>query len=498
VRYCRCGARLARDNPQERGGPCGQKAREVALGPPRVPAEFWEAEQMRAALESRHMGRVCYAYRHHRFHEPGPLSQEVVAGWFGIAQAQLSRIENGPPMRDLDKLIYWARTLQIPASCLWFDLPDERRNAPQPEGQREALLPDGPLLVAEWTPERTVSLLESIGGEGGGVEITPSLAVRLAHEWLVTEPPQIIEIRAGRRIGEGLIRKVECRVEHLRHMDDFIGGKDLYQLVEKELQATVSLLNEAAYTEALGKRLLAAVGDLCGLAGWVAADADLDAAAQRYYVGGIHAAHAADDAALAGNLISMLSYLFANVGNPREAVLLAHTALAGARYSVSATTKALFQERIAWAHARAYELSQTKRALGEADRAYEQCNPADDPSWVYWLDRDEMDVMAGRCYTELCQPRRAEPLLRSVLDHYDENQVRETLLYCSWLAECYVQTDDIDEAAGQACRALVLSTRVNSSRAQERVTLIRQRLRPYRDVAAVGAFEELYRELSEE
>jgi hypothetical protein len=113
VRYCRCGARLARDNPQGRCGPCGQKAREVALGAPQVPAEFWETEQMRAALDSRHMGRVCYAYRHHRFHDPGPLSQELVAGWFGITQAQLSRIENGPLMCDFDKLIYWARTLRF-------------------------------------------------------------------------------------------------------------------------------------------------------------------------------------------------------------------------------------------------------------------------------------------------------------------------------------------------------------------------------------------------
>jgi hypothetical protein len=341
-----------------------------------------------------------------------------------------------------------------------------------------------------------MSLLEMID-EGDGVEITPSLAVRLAHEWLVTEPPQIVEIGAGRRIGEGLIRKLECRVEHLRHMDDFIGGKDLYQLVEKELHASVGLLNEATFTDTLGKRLLAPVGDLFGLAGWVAADAGLHAAAQRYYVGGIHAAHAADDVPLTGNLISWLSYMFSYIGNPREAALLAHTALAGARHRASATTKALFWQRIAWAHARAGELGQTKRALGEADHAYAQHDPADDPGWVYWLNRDEIDAMVGRCYTELRQPRRAEPLLCHALDCYDDRFAREVSFYATWLAECYVQTDDIDEAAGQASRALVLSTRVNSSRAKERVALIRQRLRPYRDVSAVGAFEELYRELGE-
>ncbi|MGH8907213.1 MAG: transcriptional regulator, partial [Egibacteraceae bacterium] len=232
----------------------------------------------------------------------------------------------------------------------------------------------------------------------------------------------------------------------------------------------------------------------CQLAGWVAADAGLHATAERCYVSGIHAAHAADDAPLVGNIISLLSYLYSNIGNPYAAVLLANTAYTGARHESSATTQALFQERIAWAHARAGELSQTQRALGKADQYYEQHNPADDPNWVYWLNRDEMDVMAGRCYTELHQPRRAGPLLHGALDHYKGDLVRETSLYSSWLAECYVQSEDIDEAARQASRTLILSRRVNSARAKTRVSLIRRRLRPYRHVQAVAEFEELWRQ----
>jgi hypothetical protein len=62
---------------------------------------------MRDALEVDIWG-VCFAYRHNRLHDLGPLSQELVGGWFGIGQAQVSRIENGPLIQDLDKLIYWA------------------------------------------------------------------------------------------------------------------------------------------------------------------------------------------------------------------------------------------------------------------------------------------------------------------------------------------------------------------------------------------------------
>jgi len=112
------------------------------------------------------------------------------------------------------------------------------------------------------------------------------------------------------------------------------------------MDASLSILKEAGYSEMLGKRFLTAVGELCQLAGWTAADAGLPVIAQRYYAAGIHAAYEADNTALGANLISSLSYLYSNVGNLGEAVLLAHTAYAGARHRASAATQALLQERI--------------------------------------------------------------------------------------------------------------------------------------------------------
>ena len=351
------------------------------------------------------------------------------------------------------------------------------------------------LLSGDWTADSSTSLLDLVTADET-VEITPELATRLAHEWLVTDPPQLVETRAGQRIGEELIAKVERRVEHLRRMDDFIGGGDLHAAVEAELRATIELLGEAAYSEHLGRRLLAAVAELCRLAGWVAADAGLVGAATRYYSGGIRVAHAAEATPLAANMISLLSYLYANEASPHEAVLLAHTAYTGVRRRASATTKALLQERVAWAHARAGELRQTEKALGTVERLYEQRRPEDDPAWVYWLDVDEIEVMAGRCYTELRRPERAAPLLRAALESYDPEHLRETALYASWLAESYVQAGEIDEAAAQASHALTLAAQVNSSRGRERVRALRRALEPNRDARVVQDFEELYREIA--
>jgi transcriptional regulator with XRE-family HTH domain len=136
-RHCRCGTRLARDNSSYQCAACQSKARTLVMQPPDVPAEFWVTDHMQDALATWNMGRVIAAYRSHP-HHGRPVPQEIVAGWVGLTQAQLSRIENGLPIKDLDKLIQWARTLGVPADLLWFKLPEQLPDqAYAPKGDRD-------------------------------------------------------------------------------------------------------------------------------------------------------------------------------------------------------------------------------------------------------------------------------------------------------------------------------------------------------------------------
>ena len=438
----------------------------------------------RTKLTARTIGRLEQGGR------PRPDTIGLLTAYFKLPAEALGlfphgRVESGPA------------ALALPAGA-WSDM--QRRDVLgllTATGGTLLRPPDGAgadslLLVDTWTPERTAAVLASL--DTGAPD--PAAVRRLVHEWLLAEPPQVAELRAGRRIGEGLVRAIEGRVEQLRRMDDFVGGGDLHGLVAAELRTTLGLLRDATYPEALGRRLPTAVGELCQLAGWVADDADLHALARRYYTAGVRAAHAAGNAPLGANLISTLSYQLANTGDPHEAVALAHTAAAGARHGASSTTQALFQERIAWAHAKAGDARGTERALGEADRLFGHRRPEDDPVWVYWLSRDEMDVMAGRCATELRRPKRAEALLRPVLARYDEAHARKSALYASWLAEAYVQLREVEAAAAVATRSLLLSARVNSARGRDRVALVRDELQQHQDVRAVRDFEDLYRQVA--
>jgi transcriptional regulator with XRE-family HTH domain len=321
-------------------------------------------------------------------------------------------------------------------------------------------------------------------------EPTADNAVELAHQWLITEPPQVYEIRSGRRIGVAAVEQIERRVQRLRLLDDHVGGNETYAMVTGELAATSALLRDAAYTEEVGRRLLVAVGELCQLAGWTSSDAGRHAEAERLYLAGVRAAHAGGDVAGAANNLSSLAYQVANVGDPREAATLARSAYAGARGDATATTRALLAERVAWAAARAGEASGAERALATVETEYERRRPADDPEWVYWLDEGEIEIMAGRVWTQLRRPLRAVPILERATAGYGDDTGRETALYLTWLAESLLQANEVERAADAATRALRLSRRAGSARADDRVAAVRTLLERHRGNASVDAFED--------
>jgi hypothetical protein len=130
--YCQCGKRLARDRAGTRCGACERQAVQQRATPPAVPSGFWDSQAFRDAFDAQHMGQVARAYRRHLFHVArygrDGIPQELLGDWLGLTQAQVSRIENGQPIRNLDTLAHWARVLQIPAELLWFKLPHARNS----------------------------------------------------------------------------------------------------------------------------------------------------------------------------------------------------------------------------------------------------------------------------------------------------------------------------------------------------------------------------------
>lgn len=367
----------------------------------------------------------------------------------------------------------------------------------------QALGADGEMVaLAGRLPAQRLSLTGEGWRRGDAEELGAALlasttgpvnALQIAHDWLITEPPQLYEVRAGRRIGLSTVETIERRVHQLRLLDDHAGGEETAAVLAAEVTATAETLRAASFTAEVGRRLLVALAELCQLAGWVTSDAGQHAAAARFYLGGVQAAHAAGDIPGAANNLSSLAYQVANIGDPVEAVALARSAYAGARHHASATTRALLLERVAWAHARAGEAGGAERALGAVEDAYADRRPDDDPTWVYWLSPEEISIMAGRVWTELARPLRAVPILERATAGYTADRSRETSLYLSWLGEAFVQAREVERAATTGVRALRLSRVAGSARTVDRIQTLRRALAPHRRVAAVAEFEEEFK-----
>lgn len=70
--------------------------------------------------------------------------------------------------------------------------------------------------------------------------------------------------------------------------------------------------------------------------------------------------------------------------------------------------------------------------------------------------------------------------------------IRENALYLSWLADDFVQLDDIDQAASLGTRLAELASRTNSARATDRLEHVARLLVPYQSSAPVREFFEAY------
>ncbi|MEU6201208.1 hypothetical protein [Streptomyces sp. NPDC047061] len=85
------------------------------------------------------------------------------------------------------------------------------------------------------------------------------------------------------------------------------------------------------------------------------------------------------------------------------------------------------------------------------------------------MDHVELDIMAGRCWTELRWPLRAVPLPLRGLAQFDDAHARDKALYSTWLAEAYALAGEVEEAARVATRAVELAEGVASTRPGRRI-----------------------------
>jgi tetratricopeptide (TPR) repeat protein/transcriptional regulator with XRE-family HTH domain len=432
-RYCRCGTRLARDNASALCAVCQRDAQQGNAQPPVVPPAFWETDQMRDALASRHLGRVIRAYRLHAYHGARALSQELVGSWAGLTQAQLSRIESGPEIRDLDRLTRWAELLGIPQRCLWFDLPGKSRELAIPA-------PVASVVFARAEPDR---------------EPLDDVAAMTAF----------------------------------RAADRQVGGGHLYSNVIRYLERSVAPRLFGG-TGSSGSGVFSAAAALTEMAGWMAHDAGQDVRARQHFDRALALAGAGPDHELGAAILASQSHLAYEQRNMSDAVALAQQ---GQQRVREGPTSPVVLARLLAMEARGLAATGNReassRALDQAERVLSHTTVTREPSvWASPFDVAALASEAAECWRQLGQFDEAERQVRRAVALRTGDRARSRALGRLKLTEIYVAQGRFDEACAVGREVLAATQGLSSVRVIRQLRDLHGLLSPLRSVGVVREF----------
>ncbi|NBE85239.1 helix-turn-helix domain-containing protein [Micromonospora rubida] len=361
----RCGGRLARDNSSGRCAPCQAAERDRLVAPPSLPSTFWEHQPIRRSLTERHIGWVIRAYRCHPYHGNRPLPQSVVARWVGITQAQLSRIETGTPVVHLDRLIHWARTLDIPAQHLWFHVPPSSNRGGTPAAD----------------------------GEQSSVEATRG------------------------DLGLHFLKS-------LRSTDRQVGGSYLYATIAAHLARGTDPTGRDDRSASLAPDDLAALASLNEMAGWMAHDAGNDDHARRHLGDALNVAIRSGDHHLTAQARASLSHLACHDGDPTNALVHAEAGLTllttvAPLHILTARLLALKARGLAMAG----KVAESYQTLDNGEAALQQAN-GPTSEWVSPFDATSFAIEAARVFLRSGDAFEARRRLEGILVAPDAERVR--------------------------------------------------------------------------
>ncbi|MFS4093675.1 XRE family transcriptional regulator [Streptomyces sp. AF1A] len=416
--------------------------------PTALPRELLERADMQAALASHDFGTVFLLAR-----SEARISYSKIAAECDIKPNRVGELARGQgSVTTFEKIAQIADALRIPGHMLG-------------------------LAPREWEAA-------TLAADGDGDDLRrrqffkTSVAVGLAAGLpTLTRPP------VGRTIGSDYPQLLRERTARLRRLDDVLGGGDTYRVYVSEYQYTKALIRDRSHSETTRRNLLSVLAEQAQQAGWAAFDAGRTADAASLYKASHHAATGAGDSALAGNALAFLAYQTANRDAGAET---AARSVKEAGRDAPPGVRALLNERLAWAYAVAGRSTETERALDAAQEALAEADGEPQPDWVAWVDATELQIMTGRCWTELRRPLRAVPVLEKALSRYDDTHARDKSLYLSWLAASYLRAGEVEQAAKVTGRALDLSAEVASVRPRQRLTPLVDQLRPHHGLSAVA------------
>ncbi|MEU2387554.1 transcriptional regulator [Streptomyces sp. NPDC012461] len=352
-------------------------------------------------------------------------------------------------------------------------------------------------LTAPWTEAGTVEALSDLVGSGrmdrrGFLTITGTALTGLAASW-VDAPSAFASALNGDRVTDTMVSTIEQRICTLRTLDDQLGGARLLEQARGDLALVTGLLSGGRYTDRVRLRLYALAARVSHLTGWMAYDAGLRSAGQRYYVGALRSARTAGDDAFGAFILAEMGVHVSEAGRTAERVDLISTAIDNAPHSLSSRTQTFLYLHKAEALSRDGYHHKAGTALNRAASLWERDAAEENPDWLDWFGEGQLRSTEGKVLLRSGQVERATSSLETSVA---SAAPRDKAVRSSRLAEARLAGGDLEGALDAANHGVgLLEDSVSSVRALDRLKEFSARLEPHIYVPSVREFRERLQEL---
>lgn len=447
-----------------------------AIKAPVHPADFWEQPELRAALGERHFGRFLRAYR---LVQTPPVQQTQLAGWLGITQGQLSRIERAvAPVRDLVKLDQWARVLHVPPHLLWFEM------SPDPS-ETSAVSPLGVTLAGESNQGedddvRRRDLLKAAGvaaaATGGGL--------------LAETPWQRLmdSLDKGRAVDTATIQIMQDRTADFFETEYTVPARHVLDSLTTHRTTLTTLLGNAR-TDATRDPLIVMMGETDVLIGWLHFDLGQGKQAADAWRSTLRIAKETGDRGLAACALGYWSYLAASRNDITPAVRLLQQAEECVPGNSAPATRSWIAAREAEELGRLGDDTAALRALERAFTAFDFARPRTERVWTGFFTANRLGGLTVSTYIALNHKdatAAADSLLVSLSP--TENKARAFAL--ADLTTLAVRTKDFDRANTLGHDAVEVAVRTESSIARQRLLTLASSLATGSDPGATSVLRD--------
>ena len=392
----------------------------------------------------------------------------------GVDKARVRKWEVNGVRPDAVSQTYIAEVLGLPAGD--FDPAAWPAWLPRVD---QGVVPLGPANIVPALREalRTMdrrTLLSAIPG---------SALVILAGSWAGTQPVALAAgpSRPGAAVGEDVVALLEETSARLNTLATE-QRQHIAPLYDAHLARVTDLIEEQRYARPLGARLHKLAASLSQTVAWIRFDHGQHGAASRYWIAGLHNAHASNDRDMGAALLSDLAYQTSWRDDPTTAAGILTKALSRTTHPAASS---LLHLRLARAQAALGERSATLRSLNAAERLLNAGDTDDTPAWCSWMSTADLAVDSGRCLLDLGDTTQAHRLIAEGQALLPASRDKTRGVFLAYRAQGHLSRREPEAAAADALEALRLAKRIGAPRCVQLVRDLAPAFTPYRTAQGV-------------